>query len=342
MTRDDFSEAVKRILAGRVGNRCSNPACRLPTIGASDEGPDQISNVGVAAHITAAAPGGPRYDASLTPAQRSSPDNGVWLCHTHGRAVDNDETRYSELLLRKWRILAEKRAADDLRAVGYEFREHWRTLVAHEVIVSSSVDEDLYKAIESFLRDVGAPIAWGHSENELTMQILYEIAFNSFRHGNVGEVILTSADGEISLSSGGSRFGKADLLSSVGKGGKDAVSAFDQELEGALSLGYQWTESRNRWSILDIVADEDGGSNPCGIRRDEIRDVTPEMVLRLSVCEEIHVYPPRWFTFSHANTLADNAGELIGDRKLVMHSLDPDSALGRYVARKFPGVRFTG
>ena len=63
--RDDFSAKIKELLANRVGMKCSNPGCRKLTCCANTK-PDKVTNIGVAAHICAAAKGGPRYDASMT------------------------------------------------------------------------------------------------------------------------------------------------------------------------------------------------------------------------------------------------------------------------------------
>ena len=48
-------------------------------------------NVGEAAHITAAAPGGKRYDPSLTPEDRRAASNGMWLCELCAKLIDTDE-----------------------------------------------------------------------------------------------------------------------------------------------------------------------------------------------------------------------------------------------------------
>ena len=106
---DDFSDVVKRVLASRVGNRCSDPGCRALTSGPQDD-PAKAVNVGVAAHITAASPGGPRYDPDLLPEERSSPGNGIWLCQNHGKLVDNDPNRFSVDVLKKWKADAEAEA----------------------------------------------------------------------------------------------------------------------------------------------------------------------------------------------------------------------------------------
>src|SRR5438046_27575 len=103
--RDDFTEETKRILAHRVGNRCSNPGCRKQTSGPQID-PTAYVNVGVAAHITAASTGGKRYDPSLSPALRRHPSNGIWLCQTCGKLVDNDETNFTVEFLRRWKVSA--------------------------------------------------------------------------------------------------------------------------------------------------------------------------------------------------------------------------------------------
>jgi hypothetical protein len=105
--RDEFTQATKELIAKRVGYLCSNPDCRCPTVGAA-QSHDGIVNVGVAAHITAAAAGGPRYDASLTSDERRHQSNGIWLCQTHGKLVDSDGGHFTVEELRRWKLEAEK------------------------------------------------------------------------------------------------------------------------------------------------------------------------------------------------------------------------------------------
>lgn len=108
--RDEFTATVRRTSAERVGLRCSNPKCMAPTSGPQLD-PQSSVNVGVAAHITAAAPGGPRYDATLTPEQRAAIDNAIWLCQTCSRLVDIDPGRFGVGVLGEWKRLAESHAA---------------------------------------------------------------------------------------------------------------------------------------------------------------------------------------------------------------------------------------
>lgn len=112
-TRDDFRQPVIRQIAQRAGYRCSCPSCLRPTIG--PDGGDDTASIGVAAHITAAAEGGPRYDSGMTSEERSAPENGIWLCQTCSRLIDVDVVSHSTEQLREWKTFAEMRAYLGLR-----------------------------------------------------------------------------------------------------------------------------------------------------------------------------------------------------------------------------------
>ena len=112
--RDDFTPKTKDLAARRVGFLCSKPDCRCHTIGPSRESNRAVSNVGVAAHICAAAPGGKRYDVNMTPEERMDIENCLWLCQTDAHLIDTDDVTYSVELLRKWKRDAEEYAASAL------------------------------------------------------------------------------------------------------------------------------------------------------------------------------------------------------------------------------------
>ena len=104
--RDDFTGLTKLQIAKRAGWLCSAPFCRRHTVGSTSDGHSEI-NVGVAAHICAAAPHGPRYDSFMTPDQRRSPDNGVWLCQDHAKVVDSNDPQFTVECLRQWKTQAQ-------------------------------------------------------------------------------------------------------------------------------------------------------------------------------------------------------------------------------------------
>ena len=114
--RDDFSQSVKDLLGNRVGWKCSNPNCRKTTRGAGVE-KTSIINIGVAAHITAASEGGPRYDENITAQERRSFENGIWLCQSCSKLIDSDEIRYSVDKLKRWKDISEQMAVLELEDV---------------------------------------------------------------------------------------------------------------------------------------------------------------------------------------------------------------------------------
>ncbi|MEE4220267.1 hypothetical protein V2I93_04020 [Pseudomonas viridiflava] len=103
-TRDDFSKRTKSDLALRASYQCS--LCKDSTVGPSDETSNAVTMIGVAAHIAAAAPGlgARRYDYSMTPEQRGSIDNGIWLCANCSVLIDRDEARFSAQYLHELKL----------------------------------------------------------------------------------------------------------------------------------------------------------------------------------------------------------------------------------------------
>lgn len=111
--RDNFSGSTIKLLYDKVNGLCSKPDCRILTRGPNSK-VGKITSIGQAAHITAAAKGGPRYDASLTKEQRKSYENGIWLCNNHARIIDSDEIKYPPELLENWRSETEKYVEENI------------------------------------------------------------------------------------------------------------------------------------------------------------------------------------------------------------------------------------
>ncbi|MES3007090.1 MAG: hypothetical protein V4751_04890 [Pseudomonadota bacterium] len=59
--------------------------------------------VGIAAHITAASSRGPRYDTTITPEERSSEANGIWMCQVHGKLIDDTQSTHTTDQLKRWK-----------------------------------------------------------------------------------------------------------------------------------------------------------------------------------------------------------------------------------------------
>lgn len=112
MPRDNFKESIKAALRDRVAHRCSNPECRVPTA-APGSGATGVIRGGDAAHITAASPKGPRYDERISEMERSSIENGIWLCVVCSRKIDHNQNAYPVELLREWKTSAEAAATQE-------------------------------------------------------------------------------------------------------------------------------------------------------------------------------------------------------------------------------------
>ena len=108
MARHDFTQSTKQAVAKRVAYRCSNPTCHAQTIGPHSES-TRFVNIGVASHITAASPGGPRFDGRLSQAERSAGDNCIWLCQLCAKLIDSDEAQYTIKTIGGWKLATEQR-----------------------------------------------------------------------------------------------------------------------------------------------------------------------------------------------------------------------------------------
>ena len=107
--RDEFNNSIKDTLSKRVGLLCSNTNCKALTMGPNSL-EHKTTNIGVAAHITAASPGGPRFDNKMTSEQRGSISNAIWLCQSCAKLIDSDPNKYSVDILLDWKTKAEQHA----------------------------------------------------------------------------------------------------------------------------------------------------------------------------------------------------------------------------------------
>jgi hypothetical protein len=87
--RDRVPQAQEKVVISRSGDSCAYPGCGTElTIDPQSPG-DRPKATGKVAHIAAASPGGPRYDVSMTMAQRGSADNLIYLCGAHHDTIDS-------------------------------------------------------------------------------------------------------------------------------------------------------------------------------------------------------------------------------------------------------------
>jgi len=90
----------EKVVIARSGNLCAYPACGAELVFAAEAEGDQPKVVGKVAHIAAASPGGPRYDASMSDIQRGSAENLIYLCGPHHDAIDSQLEKHTAAFLR--------------------------------------------------------------------------------------------------------------------------------------------------------------------------------------------------------------------------------------------------
>src|SRR5438270_12323106 len=160
--RDEFSPPTRRKIERQARGHCSNPDCRRLTHGASPGGEGEV-RIGVASHICAAASGGPRYEEKMTPEERSSAANGIWLCDVHARAIDAKDSKIAADLLREW-----KRKTDE---------DSWRSIMHNipyaagmQAPTSDELKDRLHAAAEADLEIFRRSANWPASTAPLPPQ----------------------------------------------------------------------------------------------------------------------------------------------------------------------------
>lgn len=148
--------------------------------------------IGVAAHISGAAPGGPRYRAELTSAQRRSIENGIWLCADHSVLVDRDERAYTEEVLRRMRDNHETTVARQLASrsasLGFAASADLVALGPNIIFLGrclSAAEPDWKIKVEHFVRGDSRELVAFCSQFSQLAAIDRHILFGEFGDGRV-------------------------------------------------------------------------------------------------------------------------------------------------------------
>ena len=121
---DRFKQAVITTLGKRAGYICSNPDCRVRTVGPADA-PMSTVNVGEAAHIYGANHGSARYKADMVSSDRSAISNAIWLCGNCHKLIDDDEMRFPAGLLFEWQHEHRRVIAEGVGKAGADLRRRY-------------------------------------------------------------------------------------------------------------------------------------------------------------------------------------------------------------------------
>ncbi len=322
--RDDFRQSTKSKLAGRVNYACSNPDCQTPTLGPSDDSVSGLARSGDAAHITAASPGGPRYDEKLTREERRAPANGIWLCKKHASLIDSDHSRYSVPLLSAWKSRAEELARIAQGGSADHETDH---LFTHAAALTTPDDETAAKKqidtwVRHFFADVGAKRVFTSDDRKLSENFAYEMALNAHRHEGIRTFRFRSQKTGVAVEYvSTSGYGLSELMSSpTPRGGVAAVELIKELTQGRLSINFQSIDGINRWilTVLKLGMSDD----PCSVNLNEKTET--QLAIFRSGCEgcaEVHVHghlndhtSDNFVTARYVQSLVDDG------HKVVVHS----------------------
>jgi len=301
MHRDDFSAPVKALLAVRAGHRCSYPQCGQVTSGPSGTSEGSI-NIGVAAHITGASPGGRRHDARLTPEERASYANGIWMCQNHAHAIDVDDPCTVEQL-QAWKASAVTAARVGVLGRGGE----GNSLSLDLADIYPGIPPNL--AIGTTLERCGISKVWGRSEHGCVQDVLIEIALNALAHGGARRVGLNIGPFKITLYDDGGQFDPLRQLPPVAppKGGSSAVDNIRRAHGLDLLLTHRRHEGLNELTIMRIENLQREGLplDPCTVSvthdglNDFVRTATVEFS-GMAGCGDVVAILPEYMGLSQA------------------------------------------
>lgn len=307
---DDFSIPIKTELARRAGYKCSFLGCGAATIGPSEESESASTNSGMACHISAASSGinSRRFDPDMSPETRRSLSNGIWMCYTHGKIIDTDETRFTSPMLTNWRQIAE-RVAQIMVEKNVTYPEALNSLNFSNLIVNSfSIDGvgSENTLIGEAIHDCGLEIVWGKEISIALRDFFIEHSRNAFQHGNATNIIFEAVNNKLILSDNGAEFNAKSLLNSDKKsGGTISINQLLKNHGTNLLMTSERIDNHNVIIVSKLRNPEEILKiTPCSyqMKHEDFRKGTIELKIN-ETCNEIFIIMPKYTSASDIGLL---------------------------------------
>jgi len=309
----------------------------------------------MACHIAAAAGGlgARRYVKGMTKAQRTSINNGVWMCYTHGKLVDTDEHRFTIPMLKKWRKFAEFRAKcrqeygadkplpqEKLLQIGF---------ADHALQIKSLGDET--QTIGNATQDSCVSVIWGKELCHAVRDVLVEIVRNTFIHGKAKKCLILIRNRSIHVTDDGSDFNWLKLHSNkAGRGGAAAVRHIIEQFGDRLVLGSKRHKDENRTIIaLAHTLDDIALVSPCSVEVEEEEWETIRKRRQIPAswfssktepCKIFYIVLPEFMPHSDAILLSEALQpEAIKDKQIVFVTKNTSTGVRSYLLHVFPFAR---
>lgn len=302
--RANFSPATKELLAKRAGFHCSFPSCNAPTTGPSAESAESVSNSGMACHIWAAGSGGSarRVSTTMTKEQLEDASNGIWMCYTHGKLIDTDETTYTVGMLQTWKHIAEIRAklSQELgRDVELTPRDLTQVPLPEETLQLPALGDE-NRIIGDAITNSCVEVLWGRELARATRDVLIELVRNAFTHGKATSTTIEIHSTYIEIADNGQHFDSENLANLPGGGGSLSLVALREDHGATIVFRSEYLAGRNLNRLTPVRNPEDiSSATPCSVAIDREALATLHQKLQTMVaCNTIYVLLPKYFALS--------------------------------------------
>ena len=326
---DDFLIPIKTELARRAGYKCSFLGCGAATVGPSEESESSSTNSGMACHISAASagPSSRRYDASMDSKIRKSISNGIWMCYTHGKIIDTDETRFTIPMLHNWKKIAEgvaqimvEKNVDYTQAL-YTYK--FSNLVVNNFIIDGTGNENIL--IGNAIHDCGVEIAWGKEIADAIRDFFIEHSRNAFQHGNAKNISFETIRNKLVLSDDGNEFNAKSLYNSKNKsGGTISTIQLIKKFGANLLITSERIKNQNVVTISKLRSPEEILEiTPCSYQmtHEDFRKGVLELDINES-CNEIFIIMPKYTSYSDIGLLGKKLKKLEETNKPLTFVID--------------------
>ncbi|MFD2840877.1 hypothetical protein ACFSYH_09885 [Populibacterium corticicola] len=193
----------------------------------------------------------------MTDAQRADQSNGIHLCRSDAKLIDDDETMYPVVLLEQWKA-RQIRSARAAQQHGWR-EEHICDLISH---TTTWLESDP-AGIHDHLRAAGMTSAWSSMVTDDIATLLAELALNAHSHAECADITLQTSGQEVRLSysEAGQPFGRAELETVAnGNGGQTYLRYWLETWDAHYLLFSETAENVRTWVIRNRAVAPDEGA----------------------------------------------------------------------------------
>ena len=272
---------------------------------------------------------------------RSSIENGIWMCFTHGKLIDTDESRFTIPMLMKWKVLAELRARlslDQGRTIDLSPKDLTDMTFAGEKFTVGGVGTgEENRIIGDALINSCVTVIWGQEPTRCIRDAMIELARNAFAHGKATQFSVEIHGRAIKLTDNGAEFDVRTLPTLASRrGGAHAIEYLLEKYSDKLVINYRRFGDENEVNIALVHTLKDvRDATPCTVTISH-RDIWKETV-KIEVhesCKTVYLILTPYVTVSDVYGLAQLLEKRGPDPRQFVFVIDDASESVRGLLRK--------